>query len=61
MWANPLHLIIIGIVVLVLFGGTKIKPRRPPNHPLPVTSPFEKSGANILRKKGLGNRPPRRD
>jgi hypothetical protein len=51
MWASPLHVLIIGIVILVLFGGIKIKPRKPPTHPLPATSPLEKSRASVAPKE----------
>jgi hypothetical protein len=43
MWNTPMHLLILAVVVVVLFGGRKIRPRRPPTHPLPVTSPIETS------------------
>jgi hypothetical protein len=52
-WASPIHLLIIVIVVLVLFGGNKIKPRKPPTHPLPVTSPLENSRTSAVWKEEL--------
>jgi len=30
------HLLILAIVVLILFGGRNLRPRKPPNHPLPA-------------------------
>jgi hypothetical protein len=50
-WASPLHLLIIVIVVLLLYGGSKIEPRKPPTHPLPVTSPIETSRASTTPKE----------
>jgi hypothetical protein len=40
-WNDLIHLLIIAVVILVVFGGRKIKPRKPPTHPLPVTGPIE--------------------
>jgi hypothetical protein len=38
-----IHLLVIAVVTVVLFGGRKINRRRPPTHPLPVTGPLETS------------------
>jgi hypothetical protein len=52
MWTSPLHVLIIGIVILLLYGGSKITPRKPPNHPLPATSPLENSrGSEVPKEK----------
>jgi hypothetical protein len=39
MWDSPLHLLILAIIVLILFGGRNLRPRKPPNHPLPASDP----------------------
>jgi len=49
-----LHLLMLAAVVMIMFGGTSITPRKPPDHPLPVTSPVETSGAPKARKKKPG-------
>jgi hypothetical protein len=36
MWNSPIHLLMIGILVVILFGGRNFRPRRPPNHPVPA-------------------------
>lgn len=51
MWNSLIHLLIIALVILVLFGGRKIRPRRPPAHPLPVTSPIEISRGSAAPKE----------
>jgi hypothetical protein len=43
------HLLIIAIVILVLFIFRKIKPRKPPTHPLPVTGLIETTRRFIQR------------
>jgi hypothetical protein len=43
MWNSPWHLLIIAVIIVVLFGGRRINRRKPPTHPLPVTSPLETS------------------
>jgi hypothetical protein len=35
--------LILLLVILLLFANRRIKPRRPPTHPLPVTGPIETS------------------
>jgi hypothetical protein len=42
-WNRPEHVLIIAIVILLLIGGRKINPRKPPTHPLPASSPIETS------------------
>jgi hypothetical protein len=51
-WNSPFHLLIIAIVVLVLYGGRKIDPRKPPTHPLPVTSTIETARTSLPPKEG---------
>jgi len=51
MWNSPMHLLIVAVVILVLFGGRKINRRRPPAHPLPVTSPVETSRTSEAPKE----------
>jgi len=48
---HPMHLLIVAVVILVLFGGRKINRRRPPAHPLPVTSPVETSRTSEAPKE----------
>ena len=36
MWNSPVHLLIIGIIVVILFGSRNPRPRKPPNHPVPA-------------------------
>jgi hypothetical protein len=40
---SPFHWLIVLAVIVLLFGGRRINPRKPPTHPLPVTSPVETS------------------
>jgi hypothetical protein len=46
-----MHLLILAAVVIVMFGGRRITPRKPPTHPLPVTSPVETPGASKAPKE----------
>jgi hypothetical protein len=48
---QPIHLLVIAVVIVVLFGGRKINRRRPPTHPLPVTGPVETSRASDAPKE----------
>jgi TonB family protein len=50
-WNDLIHLLIIAVVILVLFVGRKIKPRKPPTHPLPVASPMETSRGSVAPKE----------
>jgi len=50
-WNSAMHLLIIALVIAVLFAGRKINRRRPPTHPLPVTSPIETNGSAAAKKK----------
>ena len=49
---SPIHwLIVLAIIIVWLFGGTRINPRKPPTHPLPVTSPVETSRVSQAPKE----------
>ena len=51
MWNSEMHLVIMAVVIAVLFAGRKINRRRPPTHPLPVTSPAETNGSAAPKEK----------
>jgi hypothetical protein len=52
MQSQLIHLLILAIVIAGLFGGRKINRRKPPTHPLPVTSPLETSrGSEAAKEK----------
>jgi hypothetical protein len=48
---NLIGWLIILLVILLLFGNRRIKPRRPPTHPLPVTGPIETSRISRSEEK----------
>jgi hypothetical protein len=48
---NLIGWLIILLIILLLFGNRKIKPRRPPTHPLPVTGPIETSRISRSEEK----------
>jgi hypothetical protein len=39
------------VVIVLFFGNKRIKPRRPPTHPLPVTGPVETSRISRSEEK----------
>jgi hypothetical protein len=43
---SPIHWLIVLAMIVLLFGGRRINPRKPPTHPLPVTSPVETSATS---------------
>lgn len=50
-----IHWLIVLAIIVLLFGGRIPKfpgGRKPPTHPLPVTSPLETSKPSVLPKKG---------
>jgi hypothetical protein len=42
------------IVVALVIGNKRIKPRKPPTHPLPVTGPVETSRISTSEEKDRG-------
>jgi hypothetical protein len=49
------------IVVALVIGNKRIKPRKPPTHPLPVTGPVETSRISRGEKKDRVIASPRQD
>jgi hypothetical protein len=43
--------LILLLVILLLFANRRIKPRRPPTHPLPVTGPIETARISSSEEK----------
>jgi hypothetical protein len=50
-WNSPLHLLLLAALVLILFGGRNLRPRKPPNHPLPAADAFQTSPVRDKRRR----------